>query len=231
MTQDIIYNGIKASSLGLLINGEVSIPAPLKNYEEYTIPGRDGTIIEEDGTFENIEIYLEFNYSEYGKWGKKFRDAKKWLFAAGDKILRFSRQNEYFYKVKRVEIETDEREIEHAGNFEVLFICDPYTYLDSGLIPVSSNVLENEYELSHPEYIILGEGVCTLSVNGKSMTANVGQNIRIDTDKMIAYRTDGTLSNTSVSGDYEELYLQKGTNTINISEGFTLEIIPNWRCL
>ena len=39
------------------------------------------------------------------------------------------------------------------------------------------------------------------------------------------------MMNTSVSGDYEELYLKPGENEISITQGFTLTVIPNWRRL
>ena len=63
------------------------------------------------------------------------------------------------------------------------------------------------------------------------MTVNVGQNLVIDTDRQLAYRQDGTLRNTDVSGDYEKMHLIAGTNDIEITKGFDLKIIPNWRCL
>ena len=48
---------------------------------------------------------------------------------------------------------------------------------------------------------------------------------------MIAYRTDGTMQNTSLTGDYEDLYLIEGENKVSITSGFVLKIIPNWRYL
>ena len=72
--------------------------------------------------------------------------------------------------------------------------------------------------------------MCILEVNGNRMTANVGQNLMIDTDRMVTYRQDGTLQNTAVSGKYEDLYLKEGEIHIEISAGFDLKIIPNWRC-
>ena len=59
---------------------------------------------------------------------------------------------------------------------------------------------------------------------------NVGQNLTIDTDRMIAYRSDGTLNNTQVTGNYEDMYLLNGENEISFSGG-ELKVIPNWRCL
>ena len=79
--------------------------------------------------------------------------------------------------------------------------------------------------------MITGEGECILQVNGSQMKANVGQNLVIDTDRLMAYRKDGKLMNTSVYGDYAELHLLPGENTVYISRGFDLKVIPNWRCL
>ena len=47
---------------------------------------------------------------------------------------------------------------------------------------------------------------------------------------MIAYRSDGTLNNTQVKGNYEDMYLLNGENEISFSGG-ELKVIPNWRCL
>ena len=61
------------------------------------------------------------------------------------------------------------------------------------------------------------------------MQATVNGNITIDTDRMISYNDQMVGQNTAVTGDYEDLYLQEGDNTISVSTGFTLSIIPNWR--
>lgn len=113
-----------------------------------------------------------------------------------------------------------------------MFICDPYTYFENGTIAVAPEEAElNPYDTSKPTYIITGEKKGTLTVNGNEMTINVGQNLTIDTDRMIAYREDGTLQNAAVTGNYEELYLLLGKNTIEISTGLNLKVIPNWRQL
>ena len=65
-------------------------------------------------------------------------------------------------------------------------------------------------------------------MNGKEVSANVGQNLLINADLMQAYREDGVLNNTAITGDYEDLYLQEGLNKISVSSGFTAEVIPKW---
>lgn len=39
------------------------------------------------------------------------------------------------------------------------------------------------------------------------------------------------ISNTSVTGDYDNLILIEGRNKIEITDGFELKVIPNWRRL
>lgn len=231
MMQDIEYNGILASNMKLLVSEEISLPSAKPKYEEYDIAGRDGALTEENGTYEDVVIKIPFNYVEGREWGAAYRRAKKWLNEKGNNQLRLGRMSDNFYIVKRIEIGNDERKIENAGGFTASFTCDPYTYFDSGLIEIEEKEIYNPYEISHPTYLITGNGTCTLTVNGKTMSATVGQNLTIDTDRMLAYRVDGTMMNTSVVGDYEDLYLLPGDNDISITAGFDLKVIPNWRCL
>ena len=109
------------------------------------------------------------------------------------------------------------------------FTCEPVQYAVAGdEFLALSEVANNPYDLCHPVYKIIGEGVCTLIVNGKVFTANVGQNAIIDSDRMLTYREDGTLQNTIVSGDYSDLYLIAGDNTITATEGFDVTVKPRW---
>lgn len=96
-------------------------------------------------------------------------------------------------------------------------------------VPISGTLrLYNPWSESHPIFKISGEGVCKITVNGKEVSANVGQNLLINTNLMQTYREDGALNNTAITGDYENLYLQEGLNEISVSSGFAAEVIPKW---
>lgn len=185
------------------------------------------------GGYESTEIKIDFNYiGPSDKWDERWGCAKKWL-SARNKMLRLGSDPDHFYKILKVSADDAEHTSERIGNFTATFQTkDGLRYLLEGLNEhAAENVSFNPYEISHPIYKISGEGNCSLIVNGKKMSADVGQNLTIDTDRKIAYRADGTLSNTAVSGDYEDLFLQEGENEISITDGFNLKIIPNWRCL
>lgn len=210
-----------------------NIPATQRRVTTYSIPGRDGELYDYEDAVEDIGIKVKFGFfCKPELWGNRFRGAKQWLLGNKQGQLILGDDPDIFYKVKNVIVGTAEREVKDIGEFEVTFVCDGCQYIRAGQSEYDvSEVLQNPYWISKPIYIITGEGICVLSVNGNDMTANIGQNITIDTGRMIAYRLDGTVENTSVTGDYEELYLNPGENEISITEGFELKIIPNWRCL
>ena len=232
MYQDIEYGGIRGSSMKIYARERPAIPAARVRREQIVIPGRDGAVYESDETFEPTEIGIPFNYiGKESEWADRWRVAQRWLAKENAK-LRFSDDDGYFFWIDHVELDENERTTRRIGNFTATFTTRAgLYYLNSGLREHSKEEIQwNPYETSHPLYKITGEGVCTLEVNGNRMTANVGQNLTIDTDRMMAYRQDGTLQNTAVSGKYKDLYLTEGEIDIDISTGFDLKIIPNWRC-
>lgn len=208
------------------------MPVGKENVEYIAVAGRNSTLTEREDEWENIEIYISCGFKEdKNRWNAKVRELRGWLRGSG--YLSFSDSTESFWKVKDVKLDEFTRTIKKFGNFGITFVCDPFEYIKEGLKEKElKEVKYNPYDTAHPTYKITGNGTCTLTVNGKTMKITVGQNLTIDTERMLAYRTDdGTLMNTSVSGDYEDLYLRKGENEIGITSGFGLKIIPNWRCL
>ena len=226
---NISYKGTNCSGFGIIPERRPSVPAPEIRVTETEIPGRDGVLVETDGCFGTITIPVEFNYLvPPEKWMDAYRKAKRWLTGTGWLVL--GDDQEYMYKVLYVKITDTERTSRRIGKLTAEFTCDPYSYLVSGQQSYSvDDVLYNPYMISHPIYRISGTGACTLTVNGNTMQATVNGNITIDTDRMISYNDQMVGQNTAVKGDYEDLYLQEGDNTISVSTGFSLSIIPNWR--
>lgn len=210
-----------------------NVPSPEYRILEKKIPGRDGTLLIDENCIEDIEFEIEFNFlGKPNEWFSIFRQAKKWLLQKGERELKFFDDPFFFYVIKKVTIETAERVCYEIGKFTAKFICKGTQFYDSGKEEVDCvNLHENPGIESHPIYKLSGSGTCTLMVNGVIMTADVVDNLIIDTERMITYKANGTLANTAVKGDYEDLYLQSGENAVSVSSGFECKIIPNWRCL
>lgn len=230
---DVEYNGMAGSILKVYAKEIPDIPAAVKKESSIKIAGRDGILYTLDGGYESTKISIEFNWiGDEEKWSERWGNIQKWL-SARNCHLTLGTDPSCFYKIMKVELEDAAHTTARIGVFKADFLTlDGLRYLKEGQNEhTAEDVVFNPYEISHPIYKITGEGKCTLIVNGKQMIANVGQNLVIDTDRMIAFRKDGTLNNTAISGKYEDLFLMEGKNKILITEGFDLKVVPNWRCL
>lgn len=229
----IIYNEQTNLDFGVSVVTRPSKPSPTMQYDEKEVPGREGKLYKEKG-YGDIEISVSFNFASKspGMWDKDFRKIKKWLNFKGDNILKFSDDLEVFYRVNKVVIDTPERVLKRKGKFNVVFTCEPFTYLADGTEEIAlPKVLYNDNYTSKPIFKIQGEGLLTLNVNGNTIKANVGQNLMINTELGLCYRKDGTLNNIALTGNYKDMYLVEGDNIFSWTGNFDIKIIPNWRCL
>lgn len=224
------FNNRASSEFPAFVVNRPNIPVANEDVTTYKIPGRNGTLIVREGTYPDIPISIPMVYkSTAEEFAETFRNLKDWLFSKVDNKLSFSDDEGFFYLVKNVTLSENKRTKRYIGNFTVTFTCEAYQYHVSGSEFLNvENSLFNPYDQSHPVYKITGEGVCVLTVNGNRFTVNVGQNVSIDTGRMITFREDGTIQNTISTGDYEDLYLNNGNNTISITEGFKLKVKPQW---
>lgn len=231
---NLFYNGKTLADYPIKVVNRPSIPTSVENITEFKVGGNDGKLLVKEGTYQDIDIIIEFVYLADNEFvfNEVLREVKKWLYSDGDNRLIFSDDSEFFYKVKKVVVSKNARTNIETGNFSVTFTCEGLQYSIAGAeyMPVE-DVLYNSYDICHPVIRIEGEGVCQLDFNGKTFIANVGQNITIDSDRMISFKDDGTLQNTLVNGDYNDLWLKSGKNDISVTEGFDVLIKPNWRCL
>lgn len=222
----IQYKERTSNSFGVFLYDYPEFSGAEKNYDEQSVAGRLGNLVGKDISKGNLEINCTFSVL-HPSFMAEIREIKKWLSGTGELIL--SDSPEIYYEVNKVNYGSIERELRHYGRFAATFICKPFEYLVEGKRECDTKeVLFNPYCVCRPIYKIKGEGICTLTVNGNTMFANIGQNLTIDTERMMAYRTDGELQNTSVTGEYESMYLKEGENEITITDGFDMKIIPNW---
>ncbi|MCR1842752.1 distal tail protein Dit [Murimonas intestini] len=229
---DMQYNERTGRSMGVRITQRPNIPIPEEKIETYSVEGRDGSLTVRTGKYKDIEIEILMGfYEKRSLWAERLREVKKWLHSQGQGRLKFADDPGYYYKVKYVKAKECERQLGKFGTFAATFVCEPYVYLDSGDIDIPIGTLVNEYAAAHPVYHISGEGQCTLTVNKNTMVCNVGQILTIDTDRMVAYREDGTIHNADVTGDYEGLWLIQGENTVTATSGFKVTVQPMWRRL
>lgn len=95
----------------------------------------------------------------------------------------------------------------------------------------SITVFNRGNTVSKPKITIYGKGIVNLSLNGiQIFTLNLATPITIDAAQMNAYY-DGSLMNRYVTGDYDNLVLSIGTNTISWTgfvTGIEVEDFTRW---
>ena len=220
----IEYNGETSEDHWCFLNNYPEFSGGSKRYNTYAVPGMDGELVETSDYLSNLQINCTFSIISK-TFMDNVRNIRSWLSGAGELII--SDSPDVFYKVWKIEYGDIAREIRKFGTFSVAFICTPFEFLKDGQIPVSF-VAFNPADKAKPIYTITGEGLCTLTVNGYEFTANVGQEAVIDSERQLSYKNDGQSINTDVTGDYEKLWLPHGENTVTVSPGFSLSVVPQW---
>ena len=198
------------------------------------VPGRYGTLVKKEknwsDTVVNMEIDITVPLIERHSVDQIYGQFREQVLRSTE--LYLEELHSGFFRVKNVEETGYLKETDITVSVDLSFICDPGDYIVSGKYEHEiQDVLWNPYSECCPIYLISGEGNCVLAVNGNVMEAQIGQNLTIDTELMVSYRTDGIVQNTAVTGNYNDLYLCPGSNEISITNGFDLKIIPNWRIL
>jgi phage-related protein len=216
---------------GIIVDKRTGESAPTRKIQTASSNYTDGAFVTQFDTFETVEKSFDCNFVEqdYTQWHEHWRAVKRWLLKDHDK-LRYSDDPGIYRKILNTTLSASEREVQETGNFTVTFLLEPYEYYDKGAHPLNVKDVEyNIYNISHPTYIITGTNKTTLTVNGKDFTVWAqNRTCYIDTDLRLVY--DANKNKLSSEGDFTDLYLLEGKNTINLSSG-NLKVVPNWRSL
>ena len=229
---DIKFKGISSKAYPLTVTTPPQITHPEKIVDKYSIPGRNGNLLGEVVSYGDAQITVSIalvasNTFTDGVSGytETYREVRQWLEGRGRLILGDA--PDAFYEVSQVDIVTDDRTILRYGNLQAVFSVYPMEYLFSGETEISGGTVKNPGSTSYPLYKITGNGNGVLTVNGKTMSYTVNGTLYIDTQKWIAYDGQGQNMNPQLTGNYMNLKLVPGNNTVSASVG-TLAIKPRW---
>lgn len=228
----ITYNNIASSAYPLTMTAPPQTTRPELITEEYTIPGRNGKLYGVDSYQGSAQITINLALvaddtftNQVSAYTVAYRQVRQWLRGTGRLII--SDAPDAFYEVQKVEIITDERLILRYGNLQAVFTVYPVEFLTSGETAIAAGTINNPGSEAAPLYKITGTGSGVLTVNGKTMSYTAAGVLFIDTRRFIAYDGSGNNKNNQVAGDYLNLRLQPGENTVAATAG-TLAIYPRW---
>ena len=132
-----VFDGVKSSNYGVWINGGGTFNAPARRYNEYVIPGRNGTLTIDSGAFEDQEVtYPSFIVENFASNIEAFRNE---LMARNGYVrMTDSYHPDEYYMAKYMSgLEANVLPWGRAGSFDLTFKRDPRRFLISGETPVS----------------------------------------------------------------------------------------------
>lgn len=233
MRNYIILNDRSSEEIpGLLIQELPPISKPLLRNQIEEIDGRDGDIV------------MPLGYAAYDKdvsiglYGKFDVDDVIEYFNSEGKVV-FSNEPDKYYKYQVLN-QIDFERLVRFRTATVTFHVQPFKYSDDEKSKTytsfdnnSVTIRNNGNYYSRPEITIFGTGTINLSLNNNQLfVINLGDQatqITIDAEALEAYReTPETLMNRSVDGDYDNLRLKVGANTISWSGNVTKIVINKY---
>ena len=231
----VILNDVKSTLVkGLLIQSLPPITKPLMRTQVEEIDGRDGDIITPLG-------YQAYDKTiRIGLHGKYDVDEVIQYFATDGTVI-FSNEPDKVYKYQQLG-QIDLERLIRFRQADVVFHVQPFkfsatetalTFADVDELETPAiEVVNSGNTVSRPKITIVGSGTVNLSINGYLyfvIDMSNDSSITLDGTLMEAYQeTTSTLKNRLVTGDYNNLLLRIGSNTISWTGSVTDIVVENY---
>ena len=225
---EIYFNNNTSIELNLFLEEYPSIPISNEEFEEVPVEGRNGLLYINKGTYPDKQIPFTFTIlSEDIEID--FDKVYEWLTEIQDNRMIFGRQDRC-YVVKKVLFGNLKKEFRSIGEFEITFICEPFSCdLNFTVYEITSNNFSFYYSGNapgEPLIKVLANGNIQLTINGETMQINnVVDYVEIDSKIMQVRNEDLTSKDSDSLGDFS-LFV-KGENTI-VYTGTVTKIIVEY---
>jgi phage-related protein len=232
----IILNGIDSRTItGLLISSLAPISKPQVRTQVETIDGRSGDIVTPLGysAYDKvITIGLTYNYD--------IDKVIEYFNSSG--LVTFSNEPDKYYKYAIYEQIDFERLIRfkkaevtlHVQPFKFSLLEQKQEFAISSS-PAMINVFNDGNIYSRPIMSITATGAVTFALNGSDILlidfGETSQTIIINCEELNAYNEQNVLLNRLITGNYDNIKLNKGSNEIGLTgnvTAFTIEKYSRW---
>ena len=238
----LMFDDISSWTYGFYIDGAATFNAPARRGETVTVPGRNGTLFLDDGTYENITV--EYNAFLAAKSEEEFQQRLSQFRAAlmsKRGYLRLSdtyHPEEFRLAMYKSGLEIDTKMYNRVGGFKLEFDCKPQRYLKVGELPVTftdsyefyANIKNPTLFPAGPLLMIYGYG--DLLINDKSISVEDGTIGRMTFMGMARDETSLALYNpfthiTFVAGDPAETgFIWQPTFSVSNAVAGTIAVDP-----
>ncbi len=232
----IIYNGVPSDYYGIKVEHPPNYEMPEKDYETIHIPGRNGDIIIDKGSYLNVnreyQISIGCEKESFTELSNRIID---WLHIGyGYLRLEDSYDREHYRLAACVSSVDFTNILNHGCRTTIVFNCKPQRFIKYGDDPIkfvtNGKIVNSTMFTALPIITVYGSGDGIISV-GKCTVAlkGISNYLTINSEIQDCYKGTENMnaSVTLSSGFYPELV--PGDNSISFSGGITsVEVIPKW---
>lgn len=236
----ITFNNITSSSLGVEVETFPDYVAPEKEYQVTHVPGRNGDLVVDTKTFQNVprpyEVSVATRNSE--TFTQKMNAIAEWLHSAsGYARLEDTYEPDYYRMAYYSESVSFENLFNEAGKATLNFICKPQRYLKSGETPVTfteEGTIQNGTRFSSSPVLKVTtdntQGSVSIGNHTIAIKAGAGTDqITIDCELQDAWSGITNKNSFIILTDGEFPVIDPGTQTVTFDGGVqSVEVIPRW---
>jgi len=237
----VVFNGISSKDVGVEVETFPSYAIPEKEYDVVHVPGRNGDLIIDSGTYKNVKRSYAVSVATHDKftYSQVMNKVAEWLHSAsGYARLEDSYDRDYYRMAYYNTAVSFENIFNQAGRGTIEFICKPQRFLKDGEIPVtftSNGSIQNRtINPASPIIKVIktqadSTGTLVIGDIAISIAEGSGSPIIIDCELQDAYSGDVNKNSviTLTSGVFPKLY--PGSNAIQINSAISsIEITPRW---
>ena len=230
----VIFNGISSQDLHIQVQTEPDYDFPEKDYEVTHVPGRNGDIVIDQGSWQNVSrkynLAMDAGKISYTEVASKL---VQWLHSAsGYARLEDSYEPDFYRMAMYKDSGSITNIYNKAGQIEVEFTCKPQRYFKSGEVAdifTASTEYRNPTDFpAKPLIKIHGSGPGTVGIGKYTVTINdIIDGMIVDSEQQDTYKDQMNCNSKVHILEYPKLVA--GNNAITLSGGVTsIEIIPRW---
>lgn len=232
MRSYLVFNNTNLLDFGVHISGESTFNAPVRSISYQTVPGRDGSLIIDNGRFENVSVTYPAYIAEH--FHTNIRRLRDYLSSVrGYARLEDSYHPDVFYMAAYadgINVKTSGR-YSTEGQFDITFTRKPQRFLKDGERTYAFTADGSLYNptLFDAKPLIRIYGAGTVGVGGVDITFD-GATAYVDVDSDLQDAFCGaTNCNSHITLNPNKFpLLSPGTNGVTVGNASRVEIAPHW---
>lgn len=231
----LYVNGVEVSNI--FIDTSLSFNRPAKVVNTFSVPGRNGDLIVDEGVYENVVVTYPayFPKNSTAEFPEMFQTILNQLAPLKGYQRIETAWDPTHYRLGRFMIPQTPTAVRlnRDGFFDMSFDCKPQRFLTSGETATtftSTGTITNPTAFpSQPLIRIYGNGTATIGNTQITLTNNSSNYTDIDCEMMDCFRGTANRNQYVSFTGHAFPVLEPGSNQVTLGSGITrVEITPRW---